>query len=58
DPNLIPGLGRSPGKGIGYPPLFLGPRDFPGKNTGVSLPYPPPGDFPHPGIKPEPPALQ
>ena len=24
DHSLIPGLGRSPGKGIGYPPLFLG----------------------------------
>ena len=34
---------------------------FPGENTGVGLPFPPPGDFPDPGIKstfPASPALQ
>ena len=32
DPGLIPGLGRSPGGGIGYPtPVFLG---FPGGSAG------------------------
>ena len=30
----------------------------PGKNTGVGLPCPPPGDFPDPGIEPGSPALQ
>ena len=29
-----------------------------GKNTGVGLPCPPPGDLPNPGIKPRSPALQ
>ena len=29
---------------------------FPGKNTGVELPFPPPGDLPNPGIEPESPA--
>ena len=32
--------------------------DTPGKNTGVGLPCPPPGDLPNPGIKPRSPALQ
>ena len=32
DPSLIPGLGRSPGEGIGYPtPVFVG---FPGGSDG------------------------
>ena len=31
DPGSIPGLGRSPGEGIGYPPVFLG---FPGGSAG------------------------
>ena len=29
-----------------------------GKNTGVALPCPPPGDLPNPGIEPRSPALQ
>ena len=29
-----------------------------GKNTGVGLPCPPPGDLPNPGIEPRSPALQ
>ena len=29
-----------------------------GKNTGVGLPFPSPGDLPDPGIKPRNPALQ
>ena len=32
--------------------------DFSGKNTGVGLPFPSPGDFPDPGIEPGSPALQ
>ena len=32
--------------------------DFPGKGTGVGLPFPSPGDFPNPGIEPGSPALQ
>ena len=31
DPGSFPGLGRSPGEGIGYPPVFLG---FPGGSAG------------------------
>ena len=31
---------------------FLCPWDSPGKNTGVELPCPPPGDLPDTGIKP------
>ena len=31
---------------------------FPGKNTGVRLPFPSPGDLPDPGIEPGSPALQ
>ena len=31
--------------------------DSPGKNTGVGLPFPPPGDLPDPGIESESPAL-
>ena len=31
DPSSIPGLGRSPGKGIGYSPVFMG---FPGGSDG------------------------
>jgi len=30
--------------------------DFPGKNTGMDLPFPPPGDLPNLGIKLPPPA--
>ena len=34
DPGLIPGSGRSPGEGIGYPPTFLGfPCGSAGKET-------------------------
>ena len=32
-------------------------RDSPGKNTGVGLPCPPPGDLPNPGIELESPPL-
>ena len=31
--------------------------DFPGKNTGVGLPFPSPGNLPDPGIEPAYPAL-
>ena len=31
--------------------------DSPGKNTGVGLPFPPPGDLPDPGVRPVSPAL-
>ena len=31
---------------------------FRGKNTGVGLPFPSPGDLPNPGIKPASPVLQ
>ena len=31
---------------------LLCPWSFPGKNTGVSLPRPSPGDLPDPGIEP------
>ena len=41
-----------------WPTRFLCPWDSPGKNTGVHLPSPPPGDLPNPGIKPRSPALQ
>ena len=34
------------------------PWDFQGKDTGVGLPFPSPGDLPDPGIKPRSPALQ
>ena len=33
------------------PARLLCPWDFPGKNTGVGLPFPPPGHLPDPGIK-------
>ena len=32
--------------------------DFPGKNTVVGLPFPPPGDLANTGIEPATPALQ
>ena len=32
--------------------------DSPGRNTGVNLPCPPPGDLPNPGMEPRSPALQ
>ena len=36
-----------------YPARLLCPWGSPGKNTGVDLPCPPPGDLPRdPGIKP------
>ena len=35
----------------------LPPWDSPGKSTGVSLPFPSPGDLPDPGIKPRSPAF-
>ena len=31
---------------------LLCPWDYPGKNTGVGLPFPSPGDLPDPGIEP------
>ena len=40
---------------------LLRPWDSPGKNAGVGLPCPPPGDLPDPGIEPKfpaPPASQ
>ena len=33
------------------------PWNFPGKKYWSGLPFPPPGDLPHPGIKPGSPAL-
>ena len=39
------------------PARLLCPWDFPGKNIGVGLPFPPPGDHPDLGIKPVSPAL-
>ena len=35
------------------PARLLCPWDCPGKNTGVIMPFPPPGDLPNPGIEPE-----
>ena len=35
-----------------YPARLLHPWNFPGKNTGVGLPFTPPGDLPDPGIHP------
>ena len=32
--------------------------DSPGKNTGVGLPWPPPGYLPNPGMEPRSPTLQ
>ena len=40
------------------PARLLYPQNSPGKNTGVGLPSPSPGDLPHPGIKLWSPALQ
>ena len=37
---------------------LLCPWDFPGKNTGVGLPFPSPGALPDPGIEPGSLALQ
>ena len=34
------------------------PWDFPGKDTGVGLPFPSPGYLPNPGIEPGSPELQ
>ena len=36
---------------------LLCPWDFPGKNTGVGLPFPSSGDLPDPGIEPRSPVL-
>ena len=84
DLGSIPGLGRSPGEGKGYPtPVswpgefhglysprghkesdtterlhFLYPWDFSRQEYWSGLPFPPPGDPFHPGIKPVSPALQ
>ena len=38
------------------PARLLCPRDSPGKNTGVGIHFPSPGDLPNPGIKPRSPA--
>ena len=35
------------------PSRLLCQWDFPGKNTGVALPFPPPGTLCDPGIEPE-----
>ena len=40
------------------PPGFSVHGDFAGKNTGVGLPCPPPGDLPNLGIEPRSPTLQ
>ena len=40
------------------PTRLLCPWDFPGKDTGVGLPFPSPGDLPNPGIEAGSPALQ
>ena len=40
------------------PPGSFVHEDSPGKNTGVDLPFPPPGHLPNPGIKLRSPALQ
>ena len=40
------------------PTRLLCPWDFPGKDTGVGLPFPSPGDLPNPGIEPGSPVLQ
>ena len=40
------------------PTRFLCPWNFPGKNTGVGLPFPPPRGPPDLGIEPVSPALQ
>ena len=37
---------------VTLPPRVLCPWNFPGKNTGVGLPFPPPGVLPDPGIEP------
>ena len=42
----------------GLPARLLSPWDFPGKDFGVGLPFPSPGDLPDPGIKSVSPALQ
>ena len=39
------------------PTRLLHQWDFPGKNPGVGLPFPSPGDLPNPGIKPRSPIL-
>ena len=40
------------------PARLLCPWDSPGKNIGVGLPFPSPGDLPYPEIEPRSPALQ
>ena len=37
--------------------MLLCPWDFPGKNIGEGLPFPPQGDLPDPGIEPASPTL-
>ena len=39
------------------PTRLLCPRDSPGKNTGVGIHFPSPGDLPNPGIKPKSPEI-
>ena len=41
-----------------HPARLLCPWDSPGKNTGVDLPFPSPGDLTDPRIEPRSPALQ
>ena len=40
------------------PARLFCPWDFSSKNTGVGLPFPPPGDLSNPGIEARSPALQ
>jgi len=40
-----------------HPAGLLCPWDFPGKNAGMGLPFPPPGNLPNPGIESVSPAL-
>ena len=71
DPSSIPGSGRSPGEGKGYPLQYSGLENFmdcnlPGSSVvefsrqeyWSGLPFPSPGDLPDPGIKPRFPVLQ
>jgi len=38
--------------GLCCDPMVFCPWNFPGKNTGMNLPFPSPQDLPNPGIKP------
>ena len=67
DPSSIPGSGRSPGEGIGYPLQYSGlENSMDCMVHGVTkswtwlsdVHFPSPGDFPNPGMEPRSPALQ